>query len=135
MYRLWSEVLDVFGPARRTDCFLSIGTGIPANQKVGRAYITSKEEIAEGLGAAATNSQLTHILFKTLLNAYAPNSGTKKYWRLNVGELDPKTDNYEALGELDDLTKIEEFRTKTEAYIEVQKEAIAECADALKASL
>ncbi|KAF8237995.1 FabD/lysophospholipase-like protein [Tricholoma matsutake] len=35
----WSELLDIFGPARRTACFLSLGTSIPANQRVGRAHI------------------------------------------------------------------------------------------------
>ncbi|KAF8238015.1 FabD/lysophospholipase-like protein [Tricholoma matsutake] len=132
---LWSELLDVFGPARRTACFLSLGTGIPANQRVGRAHILDRSEIVDGFSSAATNSQLINILFKALLDAYAPATATKKYWRLNVGELIPGTDNYKDLGELDDLTKIDEFRKMTNAYIEAQQDLIKDCASALKASL
>ena len=128
-------MLDVFGPARHTACFLSIGTGIPANQRVGQAGVFDRREIATGLSGAATNTQLTHILFKAILNAYAPNAGTKKYWRLNVGEVDPKTDNYKDLGELDDLTKIGEFREMTQKYINMQQELIGDCASVLRDSL
>jgi hypothetical protein len=125
-------VLDVFGPARRTDCFLSIGTGIPANHAVGRAGIISRDELAKGLSAAATNTQLTHILFKALLNAYAPNTGTKKYWRLNVGEAIPGQDNYKPLGEMDDLTKIDELHKLTKSYIKAQESLIEDCASTLR---
>ncbi|KAG9649344.1 hypothetical protein KCU95_g15836, partial [Aureobasidium melanogenum] len=63
---LWNEVLSVFGPTRPTNCFLSIGTGIAKN--VG---INSLLSLPEALASAATNSELTHILFRTLLDAYA----------------------------------------------------------------
>ncbi|TFK32671.1 acyl transferase/acyl hydrolase/lysophospholipase [Crucibulum laeve] len=132
---LWSEVLDVFGPARRTDCFLSIGTGIPANQRVGQAGVVDRRELADGLSGSTTNTQLTHILFKSILNAYAPDAGSRKYWRMNVGEYNEKTDNYKDIGDLDDLTKIDGFRTMTENYIKSQQELIDGCATKLSASL
>lgn len=135
-YRLWSEVLDVFGPARSTACFLSIGTGIPANQAVGEVGLLVRgDALAKGLSGAATNTELTNILFKALLNAYAPHSGIKKYWRLNVGEAIPETDNYKVLSEMDDLTKKKELSDATDSYIKAQESLIEDCASTLRAIL
>jgi len=152
---LWNEVLDVFGSDRRADCFLSIGTGIPQNKPLGSAGIIQNAEIAKSLAAAATNSQLTHILFKTLIDAYAPMAGTKKYWRLNVSEGIPeheevettgylwwkeevkvlRLDNYKDVGELDDVGKIDFLRAMTAEYIKLQGGLIDDCASKLRVSL
>lgn len=127
-------MLDVFGAARTTDCFLSIGTGIPQNKALGKAGILFNNELAEGFASAATNSQLTHVLFKTLINAYAPRPTNKKYWRLNIGE-ETKENNYKDVGELDDVGKIDMIRAMTKEYIAVQDDLIDGVVSSLKASL
>ncbi|THY67593.1 hypothetical protein D6C94_10581 [Aureobasidium pullulans] len=141
---LWNEVLSVFGPTRSTNCFLSIGAGIPKN--VGIKGILS---LPEALASAATNSELTNILFRTLLDAYAPTSATHKYWRLNVSveipaDIEEKSgwlgfgrhtekhpDNYEDVGALDDLLALEKLKDMTRGYIKAQDEVILECCKAL----
>ncbi|THW78202.1 hypothetical protein D6D18_09738 [Aureobasidium pullulans] len=141
---LWNEVLSVFGPTRSTNCFLSIGTGIPKN--VGIKGILS---LPKALASAATNSELTNILFRTLLDAYAPTSATHKYWRLNVSveipaDIEEKSgwlgfgrytekhpDNYEDVGALDDLLALEKLEDMTRGYIKAQDEVIFECCKAL----
>ncbi|KAH0031119.1 hypothetical protein KCU80_g11312, partial [Aureobasidium melanogenum] len=142
---LWNEVLSVFGPTRPTNCFLSIGTGIPKN--VG---INGLLSLPEALASAATNSELTHILFRTLLDAYAPTSVTHKYWRLNVSVEIPAwdeeksewlglkkytvkhLDNYEDPGALDDLLAVGKLEEMTKGYIKAQDEVISQCVKALQ---
>lgn len=134
----------MFGPTRSTNCFLSIGTGIPKN--VGIKGILS---LPEALASAATNSELTNILFRTLLDAYAPTNATHKYWRLNVSvkipaDIEEKSgwlgfgkytekhpDNYEDVGALDDLLALEKLKDMTRGYINAQDEVIFECCKAL----
>ncbi|KAK6003120.1 hypothetical protein QM012_000965 [Aureobasidium pullulans] len=142
---LWNEVLSVFGPTRPTNCFLSIGTGIPKN--VG---INGLLSLPSALASAATNSELTHILFRTLLDAYAPTSVTHKYWRLNVSVEIPAwdeqkseylglkkytikhLDNYEDVGELDDLIAVKKLEDMTRGYIKAQDDVISQCVKALQ---
>ncbi|KAH0370527.1 hypothetical protein KCU65_g2571, partial [Aureobasidium melanogenum] len=142
---LWNEVLSVFGPTRPTNCFLSIGTGIPKN--VGIKGLMS---LPEALASAATNSELTHILFRTLLDAYAPTSVTHKYWRLNVSVEIPAwdeqkseylglkkytvkhLDDYEDPGALDDLLAVKKLEEMTKGYIKAQDGVISECVKALQ---
>lgn len=80
--RLWNEVLSVYGPDRSVECFLSIGTGIPKAVKGANNIISTASTVA----SIATNSEVTNILFRSLLNAFAPKSMARKYWRLNVGD-------------------------------------------------
>lgn len=82
--RLWNEVLQVFGPVRSTDCFLSIGTGIPLSQTLPR--VTHPIDFTKALTGIATNSDVVNILFRSLINAFAPRGMAKKYWRFNVGD-------------------------------------------------
>ena len=131
---MWNEVLDVYGPARRTDCFLSIGTGISQNKHLGKPGIISQADFAENLSAVATNSQLLHVLFKTLINAYAPSPGLKKYWRLNIGEEIEEYDNYKDVGDLDDVGKMDMIREMTEKYMKLNDGLITECSDAVRNS-
>ncbi|GAB7348910.1 hypothetical protein MBLNU459_g7600t1 [Dothideomycetes sp. NU459] len=148
---LWTEVLGVYGPARASNCFLSIGTGIGKNEAIVDPGILGDHAVEKSFAGAATNSEIIHVLFRTLINAFAPTAQTKKYWRLNVGQEIPEwkeekstgwfvkkkevithLDNYEDVIEMDDVAQIQVLEDKTKEYIEAQKDAIQECANALK---
>jgi len=143
-------VVDVFGSARSTDCFLSIGTGIPKNNAVGKPGVLLNYDFSVGLASAAANAELTNTLFKTVIDEFAPAPGKKKYWRLNIGvhiEEDEKMtrsllfwrngqlvkvlDNYEDVGDLDDVSMIGRVKQMTEQYIEAQKDLIQGAGNAL----
>ncbi|CAO2648169.1 Nn.00g090910.m01.CDS01 [Neocucurbitaria sp. VM-36] len=150
---LWTEVLGVFGPARSTDCFLSIGTGIPASQALPQPGVTNIPSTAAALSSIATNTQIIHVLFRALINAFAPKPLGKKYWRLNIGEEIPEwtehkpggwfskpkdvkhLDNYKTLGDLDDIGALKELLEMADRYIKDQSESIEQCATTLMASL
>ncbi|QMW26536.1 acyl transferase/acyl hydrolase/lysophospholipase [Aspergillus flavus] len=134
---LWNEVLSVFGAGRPIDCILSIGTGIPKNQVFGE----SVKGAITGLGSAITNTELANILFRTLIDAYAPESRRLKYFRLNVGreiedwpEVAKEKEN-EELAEMDSLTQIDGFIERTEQYIKEQEPRIRRCASTLNRNL
>lgn len=93
--RLWTEVLSVFGAMRTADCFLSIGTGIDMNREVVQPAHIPGPKTAESFASIATNAEVTHILFRGLVNAFAPRPRTPKYWRLNVSEEIPEYDDEE----------------------------------------
>ncbi|KAJ8109063.1 hypothetical protein OPT61_g7729 [Boeremia exigua] len=150
---LWTEVLSLFGPARTTDCFLSIGTGIPANTPLNqKAGLFNVVAVASTVPSIATNTQVMHILFRCLINAFAPKPQGKKYWRLNIGEEIPEwkerthpfydifcrfekeilhTQDYKKLGDLDDLEAMPELLRMTTKYIDLQQEDLSDCAAAL----
>jgi hypothetical protein len=146
-------VLGVFGPARKTDCFLSIGTGIPASQPLPQPGVTNVPSVAGALSSIATNTQIIHVLFRALINAFAPKPLGKKYWRLNIGEEIPAwvehveggwfsapkdikhLDDFKKLGDLDDIKALKQLLEMADQYIESQKDTITECAQALSASL
>ncbi|KAG7409935.1 Calcium-independent phospholipase A2-gamma [Fusarium oxysporum f. sp. rapae] len=79
---LWNEVLSVFSPARSTNCFLSIGTGIAATKAVGD--VRNLKGFTEPVAMLATNSKITKLVFRSLINAFAPKPMAKKYCRFNV---------------------------------------------------
>lgn len=155
--RLWTEVLSVFGPARTTDCFLSIGTGIPANTPMNqKPNLLNVVNVAAAVPNVATNTQIIHILLRCLINAFAPKPQGKKYWRLNIGEEIPawneKTypfwdifhqfekdimhmQDYKKLGDLDDVASLSELVQMTEKYIAAQDQDISDCAAALMGGL
>ncbi|KAE8365962.1 acyl transferase/acyl hydrolase/lysophospholipase [Aspergillus caelatus] len=134
---LWNEVLSVFGAGRPIDCILSIGTGIPKNQVFGE----SVKGAITGLGSAITNSELANILFRTLIDAYAPESRRMKYFRLNVGrEIEDwpenaKEEENEELAEMDSIKQIGGFIERTEQYIKEQEPRIRRCANTLNRHL
>jgi hypothetical protein len=99
------------------------------------------QEYIEEFAGVATNTQLMHLLFQALVDAYAPESGRQKYWHLNIGE-NPELLNNEThqvdhvdLGELDDLNKEGLIVEETNKYITAQTSIISSCADRLKESL
>ena len=146
-------MVDVFGSARSTDCFLSIGTGIPKNHALGKPREFWSADFTKGLASSAANSELMNTLFKTVIDEFAPAPAKKKYWRLNVGvhieeheettsphwyylwqdgQLVKVLDNYENVGEMDDVSMIAAVKRMTEQYIIAQKDLIQGAADALK---
>jgi len=139
--------LAVFGPARTTDCFLSIGTGVPKN-----VALKVDTGIIGALSSVATNTEITHILFRTLINAYAPTPVTDKYWRLNIGKevaewdekkehyfsadtIEKHLDNYEDPGQMDHVSALPHLVDMTNAYTKAQDTTIGQCAEKLKRSL
>ena len=126
----------MFGPARITNCFLSIGTGIPPNKALVNPRLLSSDvnvDSVKSFSSVATNTEIVNILFRVLIDAYAPKATAKKYWRLNVGEADG--DNYKDPGELDDVAGVEKLLKMTQEYIKAQKDVIKEVANALSANL
>ena len=137
--RLWTEILDVFGPARSTNCFLSIGTGIPPNTPIksnnGFQLVFSS---LTALSSVATNSQIIHVLFRTLIDAYAPKPLVSKYFRLNVGESTGtleqdkrELNNFREVGEMDDTNALKRLLKMTKGYLDKQQDLISDCAKAL----
>ncbi|RAK85941.1 FabD/lysophospholipase-like protein [Aspergillus costaricaensis CBS 115574] len=130
---LWSEVLSVFGPNRPTSCFLSIGTGIPANEPLVDPGVMGSHAVEKSFASIATNSEISHILFRVLIDAFAPRPMIPKYCRLNVGVAVPAwedekgwglwkrtehhLDNYKSVPDLDDTKGVKDFVEMTRAYI------------------
>lgn len=131
-------MLDCYGPAQPVSLFLSIGTGVPEDAVATGSLMNTATTVA----SIATNSEISNILFRSLLNAFSPVSMAKKYWRLNVGNglpdwivtkvKDEKTGEEvyqgkwvllgkrveENIGDLDDVSAIGQTRAKAHAYIE-----------------
>ena len=136
----------MFGPARSTSCFLSIGTGVPLGAAV--HDVRNVVAVAGDMAGIATNSEMANILFRSLLNAFAPRPMGKKYWRFNVGDGLPDCVEEDGawkwklrgqrvedkVGELDDVKVIPTTERKAKEYIQhpdAQK-MMDECAQALK---
>ncbi|KAK3995228.1 acyl transferase/acyl hydrolase/lysophospholipase [Cladorrhinum sp. PSN332] len=141
---LWNEVLSVFGPARPTSCFLSLGTGVDAAKSIGNIH--NPKAFVMGISGAATNTEIVNVLFRSLINAFAPKNTCKKYWRFNVGDgmpnwVEGKDGKFswvmrgerveKKVGDLDDVSVIEQTMKNTAVYIEGAKEMIGEAAGAL----
>ncbi|EWG38305.1 hypothetical protein FVEG_01563 [Fusarium verticillioides 7600] len=137
---LWNEVLQVFTAVRTTDCFLSIGTGVSL----------SKQSVSPfGLVGILTNTNIVNILFRELINAFAPRGVTKKYWRFDFGDGLPDWVEEDGVmkwvylakieateGEMDDITITELLKKKVDEYIQepgFQKQ-LADCTVALRRS-
>jgi hypothetical protein len=150
--RLWTELVGVFGPARVTDCFLSIGTGIGENVPIPKPGILGSHKLEIALSGIATNTQATHVLFKGLLDSLAPEAQAKKYWRLNIGTEIPEAlitktswfgnetseripENFEPVGDLGDVVAVKDLVEKAKVYIKDQSIMIDECAQALSRNL
>ncbi|KAF3003990.1 hypothetical protein E8E14_007654 [Neopestalotiopsis sp. 37M] len=157
---VWTELVDVFGPLRVTDCFLSIGTGIGENVPIPKPGILGNHKVEIALSGIATNTEATHILLKGLLDYMAPKPQAKKYWRLNIGTEIPehlitKTSflpsflsrilrkqaiervpgNFEPVGDLGDIVAVKDLVEKAKVYIKDQSNMIDECAQALSRNL
>lgn len=139
----------MYGPTRPTSCFLSIGTGVAKTEATASATLLQLKPFAESMASIATNTEVTNILFRSLINAFAPLPNTKKYWRFNLGDgcpdwipaKDGKGGQWvlkgqrqeQAPGELDDVAAMEKTIKATEVYIgqRIMRGIIADCAQAL----
>ncbi len=99
---------------------------------------------ATGIASAASNSESTNILFRTLLDAYAPRTGQPKYFRLNFEEIKvnakkgtKEMEDFVQLAEMDDAREetLENQQKKTDEWIARNKTLVASAAAALKRSL
>jgi len=152
--RLWTEVATVFTPGRETDCFLSIGTGMPPNTHTAElkfpwfkpwAWFSFKDTVMNfvmSLVSAATNSESNNVLFGILLKEYAPRTQEPKYFRLNYAKVDPvkstkELEDYEELAALDvhTMSAMKIMEEKTRAWIETHSSLISEAATALGRNL
>ncbi|OQD78862.1 hypothetical protein PENANT_c075G09643 [Penicillium antarcticum] len=151
---LWTEILSVYGPTRETDCFLSIGTGMGANAAVAQPGLDFKKAMLS-FANIATNTESTNLLFRALVDAFAPHAQTKKYYRLNVSKelAEPKDterilgwlvgdknlkgvlNNFEDPGSLDDVDAILKLKEWTTEWIKAQQEIIKSCSEALARNL
>lgn len=145
---LWNEVLQVHGPLRATACFLSVGTGMPPAQALPSSVSRHPLDFVGGLTGVATNSEIMNIMFRSLLNAFAPRGMAKKYWRFSVGDGLPDWVEGEdgewrwvlreqreerELGQLDDVKMIGVTRDRAEEYMRLDgfETMVGECAAAL----
>ncbi|KAK5658996.1 hypothetical protein OQA88_1082 [Cercophora sp. LCS_1] len=146
---LWYELLGTYGLARETACFLSIGTGTPAKSPLPFNMVLHPMAAPMSLASVATNSEIPNIMFRTLINAFAPRGGDKKYFRFNVGDglpdfVEVEKDMWkwvlrgvreeEDIGDLDDVGKIKVTEERARKYIgssEAQK-LVEECVKALR---
>lgn len=138
-------MLQVFGPLRTTDCFLSIGTGIPQANPL--PSVRHPIDFAMGIVDIATNSEIINIMFRSLINAFAPRGMDKKYWRLNVGDGLPdwvEVDGVwqwklqaerkeENIGKLDDVSMIDLTKQRAGEYLKLAETGttLRECSRAL----
>lgn len=122
-----------------------------ANSPVLQPGIIPTHEVEESFISVATNSELINIMFRTLLDAFAPVVRERKYWRMNVykdvltegkvvegGWLNWKkdivavTNNYENPGALDDVkAALGKLTDWTKEYIVQEQAAIMDCAAAI----
>ena len=94
-----------------------------------------------GLVSAATNSDFTNVLFRVLLNEFAPDTRQPKYFRLNFDDIDLKTstkglENYVSLADLNDASSkaVSSMESRTKAWIKSHDHLITQAAQALKRS-
>ena len=101
--------------------------------------------LAFALGQSAcvwANTEIVNVLFRSLVDAFAPRPMARKYFRLNVAEVVPPTKpgqlpSYVAIGKLDDTKAVEKLRRMTHDYMartDVAK-LLEDAAKALEGSL
>ncbi|KZL86140.1 protein kinase subdomain-containing protein [Colletotrichum incanum] len=132
---LWTEVLGTFGLARQTNCFLSIGTGMPSNQALSKFGLIgsplTSNSTEKALASIATNTEISNILFQAVIDAYAPLPGVRKYWRLNVATKQDGKDDFQSPEAHDDTKALEYLMVLTDKDIKDLALFIQGCADAL----
>jgi len=105
----------------------------------------------ESFADIATNTEDTNILFRALVDAFAPHAQTTKYYRLNVSKALPEPadskgilgwltqnktvkgvlNNFEDPGSLDDVDAIPRLKEWTIEWIKAQQDIIKSCSEAL----
>lgn len=137
----------VFSAGRKTECFLSIGTGIASNSplsdfvmKVGDPTGSMERAKLFGMGlvSAATNTESTNVLFKVLVNQFAPTAGQEKYFRLNFEHKTAAGDNFvDLVDSMDDARpdSIASMGKATKDWISANGKLISQAGEALKRSI
>jgi hypothetical protein len=105
-----------------------------------KAAAQSATDFVMGLISAATNSESTNILFKFLLDDYAPTVGKRKYFRLNFEEIDtkkPTTREFVDLSTMDnaDRDNITKMGKRTQDWITANKALVDATVKTLASSL
>jgi hypothetical protein len=102
----------------------------------------SAMDFGMGLVSAATNSESTNVLFRVLLNEFAPKARSPKYFRLNYDEIDQNTStkdltNFVDLASMDDAsaTTVKLMENKTKDWIKKHDDLITQAAEALRRSV
>jgi hypothetical protein len=97
---------------------------------------------AGGFASAASNSEATNVLFRVLLDTFAPRTGEQKYFRLNFEEIDQKTstkdlENFVNLADMDNgsAAAMKFMEKKTNEWIATNSALIDSAAKALRRSL
>jgi hypothetical protein len=119
---------------------------MPPSQTLGT--VSHPVDFTSGVVGIATNSEVMNILFRSLINAFAPRGMARKYWRFNVGDGLPDWVEGEdgewrwvlrgereekETGALDDVGLIGVTRTRAEEYMRAEGFGVMakECASAL----
>lgn len=88
--------------------------------------------VEAGFADIATNTEITNVLFHGLIDSFAPQAMTPKYFRLNLDEKDPENpDSYVGVPALDDINQFHPFEERTKTYIGAHQEMISKCAGAV----
>lgn len=120
---------------------------MPTNRTILHPRRLPSDSVEASFGSAAANSELTHTLIRSLINTFAPKQLEKKYWQLSM-TMDMPTryerkqgwfnsytvhhiDNYQGIGELDDIEALESIVRMTRNHIAMNAEYIEECAKVL----
>lgn len=125
-----------------------------ANDPVLQPHLLPEHDAERNNVSVAGNSELINILFRTLIDAFAPVGREKKYWWMNVhkdiaeekvvrtGWLGLKKEivrvlnNYEDPGALDDVeSALGKLTDWTKAYIVQEEKMIMDCASAVGRNL
>ncbi|KAI8169537.1 hypothetical protein K4K49_003806 [Colletotrichum sp. SAR 10_70] len=108
-----------------------------------------KDAFLDALAALTTNTEITNVLFGSLINSFCPKNETKKYWRFNVGDgwvdlvqkdgVWVEGSDSEAKGvdiDMDDSGKKKQLEDDAIKYMDakgpIQLQKLTECAAALK---
>ncbi|KAF6825113.1 protein kinase subdomain-containing protein [Colletotrichum plurivorum] len=98
---VWNEILTTYGPYRSTSCFLSIGTGVSPDTVLPDLNVSNIKGAASALASILTNTEMPNIMFRSLINHFAPSTGILKYFRFSVADSLSYDDFFEDHGERD----------------------------------
>lgn len=129
----------MYGPSQQTKCFLSVGTGIPVRVPLPDNMVVHPYNVMAALASIATNTEVVHVLFRTLIDTLAPHAGKPKYWRLNISkEIMKKVKEFlvcekEVEVKMDDADEAarKAMIDAANEYMKANDQLIEECANAL----
>lgn len=95
----------------------------------------------DALAGIASNTEIVHVLFRTLIDALAPTAGDPKYWRLNISkQITKRSEDFVFIGEKEVEVKLDDSdeaakKAMLDAAIEFirdEDKLIRQCAKALE---